>query len=286
MPGKRKKKRRLRCCAQEFVDGTNVYTPPDCMEVLATKYKDKCKVESSTESESDAYITEVWNRSLPTSTKVHDTVNQYLDPYDGDLESTSSESDSGRQCLQVVCSERTSYLSHAIVAVKPYKQSLLTTFPPARSYTELNSTQMETVATGSTFPQSSRESEVLSNSVHELTFATNTCVADPGQKQFGSLELDVLTGSSSLNLDVERDHRLMNMLVLQDPGKHDPSHQNIHFGSEQLLKAAQEPFLEEKVSSKRKLGNPSIEASNDRISKKKSRMIKTEVSNFVLKWSV
>ncbi|XP_072893942.1 uncharacterized protein [Hemitrygon akajei] len=294
MPGKRKKKRCLRCCAQEPVDGMNVHRSPDCMEVLTTKYK-------------------VLNRSLPASTKNQNTVNEIfpqqllpgvlgqrngmgqdhhdafimkqmcLDPYDGDLESTSSEPDVDRQFMQDVCSEETSYLSRTIVTVKPYKQSLLTTFLPAHSYTELNSMQMETVATDGMAPQSSRESELLSNRVHELTLAIDGSVTDPGQQQFAPLELDVLTESSTFNMNGERDHRLLNVFVLQDPGKHDFRCQNVHLCSEQLLNAAQESFLEKRVSSKRKFGSPLIEASNDWIIKKKSRTIKTEVSSSVLK---
>ncbi|XP_072893954.1 uncharacterized protein [Hemitrygon akajei] len=283
MPGKRKKKRCLRCCAQEPVDGMNVHRSPDCMEVLTTKYKEKCKVESSTESEPDTCATEVLNRSLPASTKNQNTVNECLDPYDGDLESTSSEPDVDRQFMQDVCSEETSYLSRTIVTVKPYKQSLLTTFLPAHSYTELNSMQMETVATDGMAPQSSRESELLSNRVHELTLAIDGSVTDPGQQQFAPLELDVLTESSTFNMNGERDHRLLNVFVLQDPGKHDFRCQNVHLCSEQLLNAAQESFLEKRVSSKRKFGSPLIEASNDWIIKKKSRTIKTEVSSSVLK---
>ncbi|XP_062919943.1 uncharacterized protein LOC134354658 isoform X2 [Mobula hypostoma] len=250
--------------AKEPVDGTNVYRSLDCMEVLATKYK-------------------VLNRSLPDSTKNQNTVNECLDPYDGDLESTSSEPDSDRRFMQDVCSEKTSYLSRTIVTVKPYKQSLLTTFLPAHSYTELNSIQMETVTTNGVVPQSSRESELLSNRVHELALAINSSVADPGQQQFGSLELDVLTESSTFNTNGERDHELLNVFVVQDPGKHDFRHQNVHLCSGQLLNAAQESFLEKRVSSKRKFGSHLIEASNDRIIKKKSCMIRTEVSNFVVK---
>ncbi|XP_078263165.1 uncharacterized protein LOC144597559 [Rhinoraja longicauda] len=277
MPGRRRKLRRLRCHAREFVDGANIYTPPDSMDILATKYKEKYKVESSTESESDS------------TTENCDTVTQSLDPYDGDLESTSSESDGSRQFLQDVYPKKSSYLSHAIVAVdgrklsvKPYKQSLLTTFLPVCSSTELNSIQVETVANGGIH---SCESEVLSNGVHELAFATNNDVADSGHKS-ASLDLD---GSPTVNLDIERDHRLVNMFVLQDPGNHEARHSNVQWRSGKLLKTAHESFPEGKEikkESKRKLGTPLNEASNEWISKKKSRILKTEVSNFVLKWSV
>ncbi|XP_055497123.1 uncharacterized protein LOC129700544 isoform X4 [Leucoraja erinacea] len=274
MPGRRKKIRRLRCRAREFVDGANIYTPPDSMDMLATKYKEKCKVESSTESDSDACTTES------------------LDPYDGDLESTSSESDGSRQFLQDVYTEKSSYLSHAIVAVdrrklsvKPYKQSLLTTFLPVCSNTELNSIQGETAAIGGILPQSSCESEVLFNGKHELAFATSNYVADAGHKS-ALLDLDMLARSPTINLDIESDHRLVNMFVLHDPGTHEARHSNVQWRSGKLLKTAHESFPEGKVSAKRKIVNPLNEASNEWISKKKSRILKTEVSNFVLKWSV
>lgn len=292
MPGRRKKIRRLRCRAREFVDGANIYTPPDRMDMLATKYKEKCKVESSTESDSDACTTEVFNRNLPDSIKNCDTVTQSLDPYDGDLESTSSESDGSRQFPQDVYTEKSSYLSHAIVAVdrrklsvKPYKQSLLTTFLPVCSNTELNSIQGETAAIGGILPQSSCESEVLFNGKHELAFATSNYVADAGHKS-ASLDLDMLAGSPTINLDIESDHRLVNMFVLHDPGTHEARHSNVQWRSGKLLKTAHESFPEGKVSAKRKIVNPLNEASNEWISKKKSRILKTEVSNFVLKWSV
>ncbi|XP_067847130.1 uncharacterized protein [Heptranchias perlo] len=282
----RRKKRRLRCCAQELVDSTNVHTTPDYMEVLATKYKEKCKLESSTESESDACtINEaLMNPSLPDSTKNHETVKQYLDPYDGDLESTSSESDSSRSYLQEAYTEKIKYQSHTIVAIdgkklpmKPYKRSLLATFEPVCSYTELNSIQIEPVPTADVLLQSSSESEVLSNRVHELTFATNRFVPDTRQKEFGSsLDSRVLTESSPINSDIGGEHGFISMLALKTPGKRNPRHQNVHLGSGRILKASHESFLEEKLTSKRKLGNPIIDAGNDRMSKKKSRMIKTE----------
>ncbi|XP_075471163.1 uncharacterized protein LOC142503092 [Ascaphus truei] len=67
---------------------------PDYVERLARKYMRKCKVESSTESESDI------NNEGPSSTPTHGTSKktaalklQFLDPYDGDSEDTSTHSD-------------------------------------------------------------------------------------------------------------------------------------------------------------------------------------------------
>ncbi|RMB98716.1 hypothetical protein DUI87_24935 [Hirundo rustica rustica] len=49
---------------------------PDCVERLARKYMQKCTVESSTESESESRV-------------------EFLDPYDGDSEDTSVQTDCG-----------------------------------------------------------------------------------------------------------------------------------------------------------------------------------------------
>ncbi|XP_067894395.1 uncharacterized protein [Heterodontus francisci] len=230
------------------------------MEVLATQYK------------------ALMNPNLPDSIKNLKTVKQYLDPYDGDLESTSSESDCSRSVLLDGYIEKINYQSHAIVAIdgrklpiKPYKQSLQMTFETVCSYTELNSTKMEPVPTADALLQSSSESEVLSNRVHDLTFPTNRLFSNTKQKQFESLDLEVLT--SPVNSDIG-EHGFMSMLALQSPGKCDSGHQNTQLCSGRILKASHERFHEGKRTPKRKLGNPLIDTGNDRMNKKKSRMNK------------
>ncbi|XP_078419456.1 uncharacterized protein LOC144693473 [Cetorhinus maximus] len=278
----RRRKRRLRCCALEF-PSANVHKTPDFMEVLATQYNEKCKVESSTESESDACTANeaLMNPSLADSIKNHETVKQYLDPYDGDLESTSSESDSSRGFLLDAYTEKINYQSHTIgaidgkkLSIKPYKQSFQTTFEPVCNYKELNSTQMEPVPTADVLLQSSSESEVLSNRVHDLTFPKNRLVSNTKQKQFGSLDLGVLTDCPAVNSDIAGEHGFMSTLTQKSPGKHYPRHPNAHLCSGRTLKVSHERLIEGKFTPKRKLGNSLIDVGNDRISKKKSCVIK------------
>ncbi|XP_048455611.1 uncharacterized protein LOC125483637 isoform X2 [Rhincodon typus] len=257
MSGSRRK-RRFRYSAQEAAS-TNVYRTPDYMEVLTTQYN------------------ALMNASLPASIKNHATVKQYLDPYDGDLESTSSESDSGQDFLLDACTEKINYQSHAFVAIDRkklpvtlYKQSLQPTFEPECSCKELNYAHMEPVFTGEVILQSSSESEVPSNRVRDLKFpmrlASNTKL-----KPFGSLDLGMLTESPAENSDIGEEHGFMTMLALQSPGKHYLSRQDAHLSSGQILKTCHEKGM---FTPKRKHGNSLFDTGGDRINKKKSRVIK------------
>ncbi|XP_038632638.1 uncharacterized protein LOC119952984 [Scyliorhinus canicula] len=273
----RRRKRRLRCCAPEFA---NVHKTPDCMEVLATQYNEKCKVESSTESESDACTTEApMNANLADSLKNHEAVKQYLDPYDGDLESTSSESESNGGFLVDAYTEKIHDQPHSLGAIdgkklpiKPLKKSFQTTFEPVCSYKELIPTQMEPVPTADVLLQSSSESEVLSISVPDLPFPTNRLVLNTKQKQLGSLDLGMLTDSPAINAtDIGGKIGLVSMLALQSPGKYYPRQQNVNLCSGR--KISHERSIEGKFTPKRKLGNSLTDIGNDQTSKKKSHVI-------------
>ncbi|XP_053152935.1 uncharacterized protein LOC128345254 isoform X3 [Hemicordylus capensis] len=66
------------------------------LEILAHKYMQKCTVESSTESESDANVEQVLNSNrLPEGLfeQTNHTKLKFLDPYDGDYEEISGTSD-------------------------------------------------------------------------------------------------------------------------------------------------------------------------------------------------
>ncbi|XP_048394510.1 uncharacterized protein LOC125455956 [Stegostoma tigrinum] len=253
MSGSRRK-RRFRCSAEETAS-TNIYRTPDDMEVLTTQYN------------------ALMNASLPASIKNHATVKQYLDPYDGDLESTSSESDSGQDFLRDACTEKINDQSHAFVAidrkmlpVTHYKQSLQPTFEPECSCKELNYAHVEPVFTAEVILQSSSESEVPSNRVRDLKFPSRLA-SNTKLKPFGSLDLGMLTESPAENSGIGKEHGLMTMLALQNPGKHYRSCQDAH----QILKTSHEKGM---FTPKRKHGNSLFDTGGDRINKKKSRVIK------------
>ncbi|XP_058714006.1 uncharacterized protein LOC131588918 [Poecile atricapillus] len=69
---------------------------PDCIERLARKYMQKCTVESSTESESEARAEVVPSPLAGGLKKVKESRGlQFLDPYDGDSEDASVHTDCG-----------------------------------------------------------------------------------------------------------------------------------------------------------------------------------------------
>ncbi|XP_075048653.1 uncharacterized protein LOC142108715 [Mixophyes fleayi] len=90
MPRRRQRARGDRRAAGEGADVLmDSVKNPDYVERLAHKYMRKCKVESSTESESDNYES-FGNRvsTIETSERMDFLKLQFLDPYDGDSEET------------------------------------------------------------------------------------------------------------------------------------------------------------------------------------------------------
>ncbi|XP_043553335.1 uncharacterized protein LOC122553514 isoform X2 [Chiloscyllium plagiosum] len=259
MSGSRRK-RRLRVSIQEAAS-TSVSRTPDYMEVLTTQYN------------------ALMNLSLPDSVKNHATVNQCLDPYDGDLESTSSESDRSQSFLLDTCTEKINDQSYAIVAndrkklqIRHYKQSLQAIFKPECSYKELKYVHMEPAFT-KVIVQTSSESEIPSNRVCDLELPTRH-VSKTKLKPFGSLDFGMLTESPPENNSVGGEHGFMSMPNLQSSGKDYLGHQDVHLSSGRILKTSHERFREGAFTPKRKHGNSLLDTSNDRINKKKSRVIK------------
>ncbi|XP_023783313.1 uncharacterized protein LOC111929808 isoform X1 [Cyanistes caeruleus] len=79
--------------AQEKEDSVK---SPDCVERLARKYMQKCTVESSTESESEARAEVVPSPLAGGLKKAKESRGlQFLDPYDGDSEDASVHTDCG-----------------------------------------------------------------------------------------------------------------------------------------------------------------------------------------------
>ncbi|XP_029453819.1 uncharacterized protein LOC115089731 isoform X2 [Rhinatrema bivittatum] len=89
-----RKRRRARGRRGTGSDSCNLMesdTSPDLVDTLTLKYM-KCKVDSSTDSESDTN-TEGFTSTTPQGKKSGDMSLQFLDPYDGDSEETSAHSD-------------------------------------------------------------------------------------------------------------------------------------------------------------------------------------------------
>eukprot|EP00076_Gallus_gallus_P041389 XP_025006927.1 uncharacterized protein LOC423462 isoform X1 [Gallus gallus] len=75
----------------------------DCVERLAHKYMQKCVVESSTESESESSVEVLHNPLAEGLKKARDSKGlQFLDPYDGDSEDTSTHSDCSLSSLNSI----------------------------------------------------------------------------------------------------------------------------------------------------------------------------------------
>ncbi|XP_078518198.1 uncharacterized protein LOC144782772 [Lissotriton helveticus] len=96
--GRRRRRKRESCVSRSLTNedpcDMECETGVDPVDRLARKYMRKCTVDSSTESESD--INNESSTCLPTTTfsrNVNDLKAQFLDPYDGDSEETSTHSD-------------------------------------------------------------------------------------------------------------------------------------------------------------------------------------------------
>ncbi|KAM8921360.1 uncharacterized protein RCH25_016073 [Pelodytes ibericus] len=97
MSGRRHRPRRDARAAREDAVRMESERNPDYVDRLACKYMRKCKVDSSTESDSENEIFGQGPTSTPThstSKKTRSTKLKFLDPYDGDSEDTSTQSDS------------------------------------------------------------------------------------------------------------------------------------------------------------------------------------------------
>ncbi|XP_077179816.1 uncharacterized protein LOC143830758 isoform X2 [Paroedura picta] len=106
----RKRRRKKSQCGKPMADSRESVNPGKSsadITQLAHKYM-KCRVESSTDSESDANTEVLLNSSFPGGSlkKTAYKKLQFLDPYDGDYEEASGTSDCSLDSLADVCPRR------------------------------------------------------------------------------------------------------------------------------------------------------------------------------------
>ncbi|KAM6461359.1 uncharacterized protein PHA67_009438 isoform 1-T1 [Liasis olivaceus] len=131
---RRRRKTQSRKLVEDSCDLVSAEKKSADIERLAYRYMQKCSVESSTDSESDANV-EVLSVSMftegPLDRKSH-TQLHFVDPYDGDYEEISGNSDCGLDFADTALV----YLSHPITEVQarednpPEKQVTLSISPP------------------------------------------------------------------------------------------------------------------------------------------------------------
>ncbi|XP_042194174.1 uncharacterized protein LOC103175343 [Callorhinchus milii] len=201
-------------------------------------------------------------------------VTKHLDPYDGDSENTSSQSDSTINHPEDIYIDEPGHQSHSLVATDEEKlrefqeASVVMNVESVCTSIQLDTTVTEPVLTPDESMQSGSESAVQSKQEHEQ-LETDGLVPDTKCGEQGlSPSFGVLTVFPPVNTGIG-ELAILNMLTPGNHGDDEPRHRDFHHQCSMSVLKPPSGIVKEKLSSKRKLGNSMMDAGNEKMRKKK-----------------